>query len=77
MQGTLDLLILKSLVAGERHGLGISRRIQQITGGTFLVEPGSLFPAVQRMEEESWVSSFWESQKTTAAPNATDCPRRD
>ena len=49
MQGTLDLLILKSLVAGEMHGLGISRRIQQITGGTFVVKPGSLFPALHRM----------------------------
>ena len=59
LQGTLDMLILKSLVAGELHGLGISRRIQQITGGTFLVKPGSLFPALHRMEEEGWVSSFW------------------
>jgi PadR family transcriptional regulator, regulatory protein PadR len=59
LQGTLDLLILQSLVAGEMHGLGISRRIQQITGGTFVVKPGSLFPAVHRMEEEGWISSFW------------------
>ena len=59
LQGTLDLLILKSLVTGERHGLGISRRIQQITGQTFHVKPGSLFPALHRMEEEGWVSSFW------------------
>jgi PadR family transcriptional regulator, regulatory protein PadR len=59
LQGTLDLLILKSLVAGEMHGLGISRRIQQITGGTFVVKPGSLFPALHRMEEEGWISSFW------------------
>jgi PadR family transcriptional regulator, regulatory protein PadR len=59
LQGTLDLLILKSLVAGEMHGLGISRRIQQITGGTFVVKPGSLFPALHRMEEEGWTSSFW------------------
>jgi PadR family transcriptional regulator PadR len=59
LQGTLDLLILKSLVAGEMHGLGISRRIQQITGGTFIVKPGSLFPALHRMEEEGWMSSFW------------------
>ncbi len=59
LQGTLDLLILKSLVAGEMHGLAISRRIQQITGGTFVVKPGSLFPAVHRMEEEGWISSFW------------------
>jgi len=59
LQGTLDLLILKSLVAGEKHGLGVSRRIQQITGGTFVVKPGSLFPALHRMEEEGWISSFW------------------
>jgi len=59
LQGTLDLLILKSLVASEIHGLGISRRIQQITGGTFVVKPGSLFPALHRMEEEGWMSSLW------------------
>jgi PadR family transcriptional regulator len=59
LQGTLDLLILKSLIAGELHGLGISRRIQQLTGGTFLVKPGSLFPALHRMEDEGWISSFW------------------
>lgn len=59
LQGTLDLLILKSLVTGERHGLGISRRIRQITGQTFDVKPGSLFPALHRMEEEGWISSFW------------------
>ena len=59
LQGTRDLLILKSLVAGERHGPGISRRIQQITTGTFLVKPGSLFPALYRMEEEGWISAFW------------------
>ena len=59
LQGTLDMLILKSLVAGEMHGLGISRRIRQITGGTFVVKPGSLFPALHRMQEEGWISSFW------------------
>lgn len=59
LQGTLDLLILKSLVAGEMHGLGISRRIEQITRGTFVVKPGSLFPALHRMDEEGWISSFW------------------
>jgi transcriptional regulator len=62
------LLILKALVAGERHGLGISRRIQQITSGTFVVKPGSLFPALHRMEEEGWISSFWgESENTRRA----------
>jgi len=59
LQGTLDLLILKALVTGELHGLGISRRIEQITRGTFLVKPGSLFPALHRMEEAGWLSSFW------------------
>jgi PadR family transcriptional regulator PadR len=59
LQGTLDLLILNSLVAGEMHGLGISRRIQQITRGTFVVKPGSLFPALHRMEEGGWISAFW------------------
>jgi PadR family transcriptional regulator, regulatory protein PadR len=59
LQGTLDLLILKALAAAELHGLGVSRRIQQITNGTFVVKPGSLFPALHRMEEEGWISAFW------------------
>jgi PadR family transcriptional regulator PadR len=59
LQGTLDLLILKALAVGELHGLGVSRRIQQLTGGTFDVKPGSLFPALHRMEDEGWISSFW------------------
>ncbi len=68
LQGTLDLLILKSLVAGEMHGLGISRRVQQITGGAFVVKPGSLFPALHRIEEEGWISSFWgESENNRRA----------
>lgn len=59
LQGTLDLLILSSLKTGELHGLGVSRRIDQITRGTFQVKPGSLFPALHRLEEAGWVSSFW------------------
>ena len=59
LQGTLAMPILKSLIAGEMHGLGVSRRIQQLTGGTFSVKPGSLFPALHRMEEEGWISAFW------------------
>jgi PadR family transcriptional regulator PadR len=59
LQGTLDLLILKALGAGELHGLGVSRRIEQITQGTFLVKPGSLFPALHRLEEAGWLNSFW------------------
>ena len=68
LQGTLDLLILKALALGELHGLGISRRIEQITRGTFQVKPGSLFPALHRMEEAGWLSSHWgESENNRRA----------
>ena len=59
LQGTLDLLILKALSLQELHGLGISRRIEQITKGAFQVKPGSLFPALHRMEEAGWLSATW------------------
>ena len=59
LQGTLDLLILKALVTGELHGIGVSRRIEQITRGTFVVKPGSLFPALHRLEENGWLTSYW------------------
>lgn len=68
LQGTLDLLILKTLALGELHGLGISRRIEQITQGTFQVKPGSLFPALHRMEEAGWLTSSWgESENNRRA----------
>jgi transcriptional regulator len=59
LQGTLDLLILKALALGELHGLGVSRRIDQITKGTFSVGPGSLFPALHRLEDAGWLASQW------------------
>jgi len=59
LQGTLDLLILKALATGELHGLGIARRIDQISRGTFQVKPGSLFPALHRMAEAGWLTSWW------------------
>jgi transcriptional regulator len=59
LQGTLDLLILKALATAELHGLGISRRIGQMTNGTFQVKPGSLFPALHRMEEAGWLAASW------------------
>ena len=59
LQGTLDLLILKALSTGELHGLGIARRIEQISRGTFSPKPGSLFPALHRMEEAGWLGSSW------------------
>jgi PadR family transcriptional regulator, regulatory protein PadR len=68
LQGTLDMMILKSLATGEMHGLGISRRIEQITHGTFQVKPGSLFPALHRMEEQGWLVSSWgESENNRRA----------
>ena len=59
MQGTLDLLILRALSLQELHGLGIARRIEQITKGAFAVKPGSLFPALHRMEAAGWLVSSW------------------
>ena len=68
LQGTLDLLILKAIGDGEFHGLGVSRRIEQITQGSFHVAPGSLFPALHRMEEAGWLSSQWgESENNRRA----------
>lgn len=59
LQGTLDLLVLKALSLGELHGLGVARRVEQITGDAFEVKPGSLFPALHRMEEAGWLSAEW------------------
>jgi transcriptional regulator len=57
LQGTLDMLVLKALALGPLHGLGVSQRIEQITKGTFQVKPGSLFPALHRMEQAGWLKS--------------------
>ena len=59
LQGTLDLLVLKALALGPLHGLGVSGRIEQITKGAFVVKPGSLFPALHRMEEAGWLEPSW------------------
>jgi len=68
LQGTLDLLILKVLALAEMHGLGIANRIAQVTKGTFQVKPGSLFPALHRMEEAGWLASYWgESENNRRA----------
>jgi transcriptional regulator len=64
MRGTLDLLILRSLATESRHGLGVSRRIGQMTQGAFDVKPGSLFPALYRLEERGLVSSAWGESET-------------
>jgi PadR family transcriptional regulator PadR len=59
LRGTLDMLILKTLSLQPLHGLGISQRIEQVTGGVFLVKPGSLFPALHRLEQEGWIKGSW------------------
>src|SRR6186713_1395979 len=64
LRGTLDLLILKALDALPNHGLGVSRRIAQITEGAFDVKPGSLFPALHRLEEKGWLASEWGESET-------------
>jgi len=64
LQGTLDLLILKALALQELHGMGISRRIVQVTDGAFDVKAGSLFPALHRMEEAGWLTSSWGESET-------------
>jgi PadR family transcriptional regulator, regulatory protein PadR len=59
LQGTLDLLILRALSLQNLHGLGVARRVEQITQGTFKVKPGSLFPALHRLEEAGWLAASW------------------
>jgi PadR family transcriptional regulator PadR len=59
LQGTLDMLILNTLALAPLHGVGIAQRIEQVTRGTFVVKPGSLFPALHRMEDAGWVCSEW------------------
>ncbi|HMG34916.1 MAG TPA: PadR family transcriptional regulator [Blastocatellia bacterium] len=64
LQGTLDMLILKSLSLGPLHGYGIIQRIRQMSGDMLIVEQGSLYPAVYRIEQRGWVSSKWGTNET-------------
>ena len=59
LQGTLDLLILRTLIFGAQHGQGIARAIQQTSQEELLVEHGALYPALQRLEERGWISAKW------------------
>jgi transcriptional regulator len=61
LRGTLDLLVLKALALEPLHGVGISRRITQITKGAYEVSFGSLFPVLHRMEESGWVEAEWRA----------------
>lgn len=60
LQGTLDMLILKTLALGTMHGWGISQRIQQVSEGVLNVNQGSLYPALYRLEEQGWIISSWD-----------------
>jgi PadR family transcriptional regulator, regulatory protein PadR len=59
VQGTLDLLILKSLALGPRHGWAIAARIRQLSRDVLLVQQGSLYPALQRLEHQGWIAATW------------------
>jgi transcriptional regulator len=59
LQGTLDLLILRTLIFGPQHGQGIARAIQQTSEDELLVEHGALYPALQRLEEQGWITAAW------------------
>ena len=64
LRGTLDLLILQALSLEPNHGLGVARRVEQMTRGAFEVNPGSLFPALHRLEEKGWLESEWGRSET-------------
>jgi transcriptional regulator len=64
LRGTLDLLILQALRLEPNHGLGVARRVEQLTQGAFQVNPGSLFPALHRLEQKGWLKSEWGASAT-------------
>ncbi|HYA97879.1 MAG TPA: PadR family transcriptional regulator [Methylomirabilota bacterium] len=65
IQGTLDLLILKTLSLEPMHGFGISRRVEQISRGVFKVNPGSLLTALQRLERAGWLDAEWRETRNS------------
>ena len=73
VQGTLDLLILKSLVLEPLHGWAIARRIKQLSNDVLLVQQGSLYPALQRLEHQGWVKAKWGVSASTRSPGRAAC----
>ena len=65
MQGTLDVLILRTLVFGPEHGQGIARAIQQTSDDELLVDHGALYPALQRLEAQGWIAAKWGTSSNT------------
>ena len=79
VRGTLDLLILQALSLEPNHGLGVARRVADMTGQEFEVKPGSLFPALHRLEEKGWVAAEWgrsETNRKAKYYTLTDAGRR-
>jgi PadR family transcriptional regulator PadR len=71
LQGTLDMTILKALAPADLHGLSVSRRIEEMTKGTFQVKPGSLFPSCIGWKNKAGWSPLGESRRTRGAPDIT------
>jgi len=79
VQGTLDMLILKTLALEPMHGYGIAIRIEQVSKGVFQVNPGSLFPAFRRLERSGWIKSEWQATENNRRAKyyiLTDAGRR-
>ena len=76
LQGTLDLLILKTLELEPMHGWGISQRIQQISDSVLQVNQGSLYPALHRLEEQGWISASWKTSENNRQAKYYQLTRR-
>jgi transcriptional regulator len=76
LQGTLDLLILKTLELQPMHGWGISQRIQQISDDVLQVNQGSLYPALHRLEDQGWISSDWKTSENNRQAKYYELTRR-
>ncbi len=61
LQGTLEMLVLRTLLLEPMHGWGIAQRVEQISGGVFAVQQGSLYPALQRMKRRGWITAGWRT----------------
>ena len=75
LQGTLDVLILKTLVPGAMHGWGIAQRIQQVSGGVLSINQGSLYPALYRLENKGWITAEWGASENNRKAKFYRLPR--
>ena len=79
LRGTLDLLVLRTLQLRPLHGVAIAERIRQVTHGTFVVQPGSLFPALHRLEQDAWITGRWttnDQKRRVKSYSVTSAGRR-